>query len=53
VREMVASLPGANELVVVDGVDHFLTGKIDELGKAIREWLQPAMYDIAQGRVGG
>ena len=53
VREMVASLPGANELVVVDGVDHFFTGKIDELGKAIREWLQPAMHDIAQGRVGG
>jgi uncharacterized protein len=43
VREMVASLPGENELVVVDGVDHFLTGKIEELGKAIRDWLQPAM----------
>lgn len=43
VRQMVASLPGENELVVVDGVDHFFTGKIEELGKAIRDWLQPAM----------
>jgi hypothetical protein len=43
VRELLASLPGENELVVVDGVDHFLTGKIEELGKAIRDWLQPAL----------
>ena len=43
VRQMVASLPGENELVVVDGVDHFFAGKIEELGKAIRDWLQPAM----------
>jgi len=43
VRQLVASLPGENELVVVDGVDHFFAGKIEELGKAIRDWLQPAM----------
>ena len=43
VRQMVASLPGENELVVVDGVDHFFAGKIEKLGKAIRDWLQPAM----------
>jgi uncharacterized protein len=42
VRQMVASLPGENELAVVDSVDHFFTGKIEELGKAIREWLNPA-----------
>jgi alpha/beta superfamily hydrolase len=42
VRRMVASLPGENELTVVSGVDHFFTGKIEELGKAITEWLQPA-----------
>jgi hypothetical protein len=42
VRQMVASLPGENELVVVDGVDHFFTGRIEALGKAIGEWLHPA-----------
>ena len=41
-RRMVASLPGENELTVVNGVDHFFTGKIEELGKAIADWLQPA-----------
>jgi alpha/beta superfamily hydrolase len=50
VRQMIASLPGENELTVVDGVDHFFTGKIEELGKAIRDWLQPAMHNIAQSR---
>jgi alpha/beta superfamily hydrolase len=43
VRQMVAALPGANEFVVVDGVDHFFTGKVEELGKAIIGWLQPAV----------
>ena len=41
-RRMVASLPGDNELTVVSGVDHFFTGKIEELGKSITDWLQPA-----------
>ena len=43
VRQMAASLPGENEVVVVEGVDHFFTGKIEELGKAVREWLEPAV----------
>ena len=43
VRNMVAALPGENQLLVVDGVDHFFTGRIEELGKAISEWLHPAV----------
>ena len=35
VRQLVASLPGENELVFVEQVDHFFTGKIEELGKTI------------------
>jgi alpha/beta superfamily hydrolase len=38
VRRMVEELPGNNELAVVDGVDHFFTGKIEELGAAITRW---------------
>jgi hypothetical protein len=48
VREMVASLPGDNELVVVDGVGHFFAGKIEELGKAIIGWLKPAARNAAK-----
>jgi alpha/beta superfamily hydrolase len=42
-RQMVAGLPGENELVIVEQVDHFFTGSIEELGKAIKEWLQSAL----------
>jgi uncharacterized protein len=38
-REFVSRLPGENKLVVVEGVDHFFKGKIEELGKAISEWM--------------
>jgi uncharacterized protein len=48
VRELVAALPGENELVVVDSVDHFFTGKIEELGKAITGWLKPVARNVAK-----
>ena len=38
-REFVASLPEPKRLVVVPGVDHFFTGKIEEVGRAVREWM--------------
>lgn len=44
VWQLVGSLPGENELIVVDGVDHFFTGKIEELGKAITGWLSPSLH---------
>jgi uncharacterized protein len=44
VRELVKSLPGESELIVVDGVDHFFAGKIEQLGSAIRGWLQTAEH---------
>jgi alpha/beta superfamily hydrolase len=39
-REFVQSLPGENEVVVVEGVDHFLAGKLDQLGSAITAWMK-------------
>ncbi|HUL16060.1 MAG TPA: alpha/beta family hydrolase [Terriglobales bacterium] len=39
-RELVRSLPGQNELVVVQGVNHFFAGKLDELGAAITAWMK-------------
>jgi alpha/beta superfamily hydrolase len=41
VRELVASWPGENRLVVVPGADHFFTGKLDQLDCAITDWLAP------------
>jgi len=36
---LVASLPGTNRVRAVQGGDHFLTGKLDQLGLAIADWL--------------
>jgi alpha/beta superfamily hydrolase len=38
--ELVAALPGDNRIVVVENVDHFFTGKIEQLGLAITGWIQ-------------
>jgi alpha/beta superfamily hydrolase len=42
-RELVGTLIGENQLIVVPGVDHFFAGKIESVGKAITEWLRPAL----------
>jgi uncharacterized protein len=38
VRAMVGTLPGENELVIVEDVNHFFTRKIEQLGAAISAW---------------
>ena len=38
VRALIPTLPGGNRLVVVEGADHFFSGKLDELGRAINVW---------------
>ena len=40
IKRLVASLPGENHLVVVEGVDHFFAGKLDQLDAAITDWLR-------------
>ena len=39
VEEMVASLKEPKRLVLVPGADHFLVGKLDQLDRAITEWM--------------
>jgi alpha/beta superfamily hydrolase len=36
---LVVSLPGENRLTAVNDADHFFTGKLDQLGRAIADWL--------------
>jgi uncharacterized protein len=40
VRSLVKELPGENRLVVVDQADHFFVGKLDQVDRAISDWLQ-------------
>jgi uncharacterized protein len=39
VQSIVGPLPGEKRLVIVDGVDHFFAGKLDQVGEAIQAWL--------------
>jgi alpha/beta superfamily hydrolase len=39
VEALVASLPGENRLVAVTDTNHFFAGKLDQLDRAITEWL--------------
>jgi alpha/beta superfamily hydrolase len=39
VEQLVGSLPGEKQLVVVSGVDHFFVGKLKEVDAAISEWM--------------
>jgi uncharacterized protein len=39
VKTLVASLPGENRLITVNDADHFFTGKLDQLGRAIAGWV--------------
>jgi alpha/beta superfamily hydrolase len=38
-KTLAASLPGENLLIAVKDADHFLTGKLDQLDRAITNWL--------------
>jgi uncharacterized protein len=40
VERLVASLPEPKRLVLVEGADHFFTGKLDQLDRAITDWLK-------------
>jgi alpha/beta superfamily hydrolase len=39
VETLVARLPGENRFAMIPGVDHFFTGKLDQLDRAITKWL--------------
>jgi alpha/beta superfamily hydrolase len=46
VKLLVASLPGENHLVVVDGADHFFAGKLDQLHAAITNWFRDDVFRL-------
>jgi uncharacterized protein len=43
VRELVPTFAGENLLVVVPHADHFFAGKLDQVDRAITNWLAPAV----------
>jgi alpha/beta superfamily hydrolase len=47
VRALEPLFAGENRLVVVEGADHFFTGKLDELDRAVRAWVQQRLPLLA------
>jgi hypothetical protein len=39
IEALFATLPEPKRLVIVDGADHFFTGRLDQIGMAINGWL--------------
>jgi alpha/beta superfamily hydrolase len=39
VEALFATLPDPKKLVIVEGADHFFTGELDKVARAINEWL--------------
>lgn len=46
VKTLVASLPGDNHLVVVEGANHFFAGKLDQLDGAINSWFTDHIFRL-------
>jgi alpha/beta superfamily hydrolase len=46
VKTLVASWPGDNRLVVVEGADHFFAGKLDQLANAINDWFTGQVFRL-------
>jgi alpha/beta superfamily hydrolase len=46
VEKLVAGLPGENRFVAIPGVDHFFSGKLDQLDRAVTSWLGDRHPDL-------
>jgi hypothetical protein len=49
VKHLVSTLPGENQLVIVDDGDHFFAGHLEQLDHAITEWIRsrhPELYPL-------
>lgn len=49
IRALVSTLPEPKRLAIIDGADHFFTGRLDELQAPIEEWASTNPWEV-QGR---
>ncbi|MGA9594390.1 MAG: alpha/beta fold hydrolase [Candidatus Acidiferrales bacterium] len=47
IEKLFATLPEPKRLVIVEGVDHFFSGKLNEVGAAIENWIGERHPEIA------
>jgi uncharacterized protein len=48
VKELVSALPGENSLVFVENADHFFAGHLNQLDRAITEWLTKRRPELSR-----
>jgi alpha/beta superfamily hydrolase len=46
VKTLATSLPGENQLVIVEGADHFFVGKLPQVDAAIRNWFSDEVFRL-------
>ena len=46
VKALVPTIPGENHFVVVEGVDHFFSGKLEQLDAAITNWVSDSVLGL-------
>jgi len=46
VKALVPTIPGENHFVVVEGADHFFSGKLEQLDAAITNWLSDSVLGL-------
>jgi alpha/beta superfamily hydrolase len=46
-KNLVASLPGENKVVVVEDADHFFVRKLDQVDAAITNWMSERISDVS------
>lgn len=51
IEALYATLPEPKKLVLVDGVDHFFKGKLDEMGTAIEAWLDERHPELITSKI--
>lgn len=48
IAELIPTLPGKNELVIVEGADHFFAGHLEKLHSAITDWILQRHPELQQ-----
>jgi alpha/beta superfamily hydrolase len=48
IRDVVAPLPEPKSLVVIDGADHYFTGRLDEVHATVSQWAASAPWGAAE-----
>lgn len=44
-KSVVSAVPGENKIVIVDDADHFFVGKLDQVDRAIQDWMDERIPD--------